>query len=342
MVKQGTFITPTGLFLVSGAILYMVTAILHPQECTLIIYGLMYFICIPSGYLLLTIYSLVNMHIVSWGTRETSKGKEQKKQTGVVCHRDCKMCCWDVKVQVTQETESLVLQQFQQAVNPHAQAAKTEPDEPEEPKSQSTHEVHSALDTNKHILDFKDEMTHKKDGSKENLNKDNDERDNCSDKSGSSKSCEKKIDSFNDDTDYDDDDDDDDDDDYDYNEYDALEPKEVVPESDWVDPVKTEFLKKLTYANLKRNLQEQIRYTLRNKNQEDLCEELVLILTDTLNEELKDKVGPEDVLSVAQLEELQRIVKTNRIEQGAQRLERRVKRAIERTLVAPQVEKLSE
>lgn len=114
--------------------------------------------------------------------------------------------------------------------------------------------------------------------------------------------------------------------------------------------MKREFLKKLTYANLKRNLQEQIRYTLRNKNQEDLCEELVLILTDTLNEELKDKVGPEDVLTESQLEELQyalneaarRIVKANRIENGAQRLERRVKRGIERTLVAPQVEKLSE
>lgn len=120
--------------------------------------------------------------------------------------------------------------------------------------------------------------------------------------------------------------------------------------TDWVEPVKKEFLKKLTYANLKRNLQEQIRYTLRNKNQEDLCEELVSILTDTLNEELRDKVGPEDVLNVSQLEELQyalneaarRIVKSNRIENGAQRLERRVKRAIERTLVAPQVEKLSE
>ncbi len=120
--------------------------------------------------------------------------------------------------------------------------------------------------------------------------------------------------------------------------------------SDWVEPVKKEFLKKLTYANLKRNLQEQIRYTLRNKNQEDLCEELVLILIDILNEELRDKVGPEDILNASQLEELQyalsegarRIVKTNRIENGAQRLERRVKRAIEKTLVAPQVEKLSE
>uniref|UniRef100_A0A8C1EXV6 chitin synthase n=1 Tax=Cyprinus carpio carpio TaxID=630221 RepID=A0A8C1EXV6_CYPCA len=345
MVKQGTFITPTGLFLVSGAILYMVTAILHPQECTLIIYGLMYFICIPSGYLLLTIYSLVNMHIVSWGTRESNKAKEQKKHVGVVCNRDCRMCCWDVKIQVTQETENLVLQQIQQAVNPNTPAAKTEP---EEAKAESTHEVQDSLDANKHILDYKEEMSRKKDYSKENLNKDNEEKDSCSDKSGSSKSCEKKADPFYEDTDYDEDDDDDDD--YDYNDFDTLEPKEVVPESDWVEPVKKEFLKKLTYANLKRNLQEQIRYTLRNKNQEDLCEELVSILTDTLNEELRDKVGPEDVLNVSQLEELQyalneaarRIVKSNRIENGAQRLERRVKRAIERTLVAPQVEKLSE
>ncbi|MEQ2181374.1 hypothetical protein GOODEAATRI_010942 [Goodea atripinnis] len=37
----------------------------------LIMYGVMYFICIPSGYLLLTIYSLVNMNNVSWGTRES-------------------------------------------------------------------------------------------------------------------------------------------------------------------------------------------------------------------------------------------------------------------------------
>lgn len=115
---------------------------------------------------------------------------------------------------------------------------------------------------------------------------------------------------------------------------------------DWVQPVKEEFLKKLTYANMKRNLQEQIRYTLRNKNQEDVCEELVMMLTDTVNGELKDKVGPEDVLSDSQLEELQyalneaarRILKTNRME----RLERRVKRAIEKTLIAPQVEKLTE
>lgn len=32
MVVQGTFLTPTGLFLVSMAIMYFVTAILHPEE----------------------------------------------------------------------------------------------------------------------------------------------------------------------------------------------------------------------------------------------------------------------------------------------------------------------
>ncbi|XP_051945376.1 chitin synthase 1 [Xyrauchen texanus] len=340
MVIQGTFITPTGLFLVSGAILYMVTAILHPQEFTLIIYGLMYFICIPSGYLLLTIYSLVNMHIVSWGTRESNKAKDQKKQVGVVCNRDCKFCCWDMKIQITQETENLVLQQIQQTVNTKSHAAETEP---KEPNTQSTQESQHCLHTGKHILNYNEEKTRKTYESKESLpeNREKDtDTDKGSERSTNSKSCEKTMDAFNNDTDYDDDDDNYDDD------YNNLDEEEVVPESDWVEPVKTEFLKKLTYANLKRNLQEQIRYTLRNKNQEDLCEELVLMLTDTMNGELRDKVGPEDVLTVSELEELQyalneasrRILKTNRME----RLERRVKRGIERTLVAPQIEKLSE
>lgn len=32
MVLEGTFLTPTGLFLISMSIMYFVTAILHPQE----------------------------------------------------------------------------------------------------------------------------------------------------------------------------------------------------------------------------------------------------------------------------------------------------------------------
>ncbi|XP_038830536.1 chitin synthase chs-2-like [Salvelinus namaycush] len=338
MATHGTFITPTGLFLVSMAAMYLVTAILHPQEFSMIIYGLMYFICIPSGYLLLTIYSLVNMHIVTWGTRETNKEKEQKKNQNVLCDRNCKLCCWDMKLQVTQETDNLMLQQLQQAVNPniqvtqqvvHEQKPNTKEEKNNAPNEENNEEISPEL------LDRK------------RANKDLEYDTSSVDRFDSIPKKESAYSSIEDDND-DNHDDDDDNMLYDGSLYSGFteEEREFVPQSDWVQPVKEEFLKKLTYANLKRNLQEQIRYTLRNKNQEDVCEELVMMLTDTVNGELKDKVGPEDVLSDSQLEELQyalneaarRILKTNRME----RLERRVKRAIEKTLIAPQVEKLTE
>uniref|UniRef100_A0A3P8YUV6 chitin synthase n=1 Tax=Esox lucius TaxID=8010 RepID=A0A3P8YUV6_ESOLU len=322
MAKQGTFITPTGLFLVSMSTMYLVTAILHPQEFSMIIYGLMYFICIPSGYLLLTIYSLVNMHIVTWGTRETNKEKEEKKSQNVLCDRNCQICCWDMKLQVTQETDNLMLQQLQQAVNPNAEV--TEP------------VVHEPIPNTKELKSNKPKK--KKNTLPETSDCKRDTKDNSDHSIPKKESAYSSIEDDNDDDNLL----------YEGSLYSGFteEEREEIPESDWVQPVKQEFLKKLTYANMKRNLQEQIRYTLRNKNQEDVCEELVMMLTDTVHGELKDKVGPEDVLGDSQLEELQyalneaarRILKTNRME----RLERRVKRAIEKTLIAPQVEKMSE
>lgn len=64
-------VSPSSIFVVCMGIIYIVTAIMHPQEFGLIFYGLLYIICVPSAYLLLTIYSMVNMNNVSWGTRET-------------------------------------------------------------------------------------------------------------------------------------------------------------------------------------------------------------------------------------------------------------------------------
>uniref|UniRef100_A0A3Q3KAL0 chitin synthase n=1 Tax=Monopterus albus TaxID=43700 RepID=A0A3Q3KAL0_MONAL len=71
MVKEKTILTPSSMFIVIMALIYIVTAILHPQEFPILFYGFLYIICIPSAYLLLTIYSMVNMNNVSWGTRET-------------------------------------------------------------------------------------------------------------------------------------------------------------------------------------------------------------------------------------------------------------------------------
>ncbi|CAN9503630.1 unnamed protein product [Ophioblennius macclurei] len=72
MVQDGTILTPGSLFIITLACFYFVTALLHPQEVFVVVYGLLYIICIPSAYLLLAIYSMVNMNNVSWGTRETA------------------------------------------------------------------------------------------------------------------------------------------------------------------------------------------------------------------------------------------------------------------------------
>ncbi|GLD59450.1 chitin synthase chs-1-like protein, partial [Lates japonicus] len=71
MVKDKTILTPSSIFVIAMATIYIITAIMHPQEFPIVFYGVLYIICIPSAYLLLTIYSMVNMNNVSWGTRET-------------------------------------------------------------------------------------------------------------------------------------------------------------------------------------------------------------------------------------------------------------------------------
>ena len=71
-MKDQTILTPSSLFLITLASFYLVTALMHPQEIGLVWFGLLYILCIPSSYLLLSIYSMVNMNNVSWGTRETA------------------------------------------------------------------------------------------------------------------------------------------------------------------------------------------------------------------------------------------------------------------------------
>ncbi|XP_074543357.1 chitin synthase chs-2-like [Halichoeres trimaculatus] len=70
MIKDQTILTPSSMFVVAMAFIYVVTALMHPQEVQLVFFGFLYILCIPSAYLLLTIYSMVNMNNVSWGTRE--------------------------------------------------------------------------------------------------------------------------------------------------------------------------------------------------------------------------------------------------------------------------------
>ena len=63
-------ISASSFFIVFLIVLFIITGLLHPQEILNLVYGLLYLVTLPGGYVLLVIYSVCNLHIVSWGTRE--------------------------------------------------------------------------------------------------------------------------------------------------------------------------------------------------------------------------------------------------------------------------------
>ncbi|XP_070509758.1 chitin synthase chs-2 isoform X4 [Chironomus tepperi] len=77
--------SPSAIFLISMVGSFFIAACLHPQEFWCIAAGIIYLLSIPSMYLLLILYSIINLNVVSWGTREvvakkTKKEMEQEKK----------------------------------------------------------------------------------------------------------------------------------------------------------------------------------------------------------------------------------------------------------------------
>ena len=62
---------------------FVFAAVVHPQEFWNLPYGIIYFVAIPSMYMLLMIYSVTNINDVSWGTREVPQSDAQKEQAEV-------------------------------------------------------------------------------------------------------------------------------------------------------------------------------------------------------------------------------------------------------------------
>lgn len=81
ILKSG-FLDPSAVFLPSVATIFIVTGILHPNEMLNLLHGFLYLVTIPGGYLLLVTYALCNLHVVSWGTRETVEVVKTKKSNG--------------------------------------------------------------------------------------------------------------------------------------------------------------------------------------------------------------------------------------------------------------------
>ncbi|XP_073941848.1 hyaluronan synthase-like protein kkv isoform X4 [Choristoneura fumiferana] len=71
--------SPSAIFLIALSSSFFIAACLHPQEFWCIVPGIIYLLSIPSMYLLLILYSVINLNVVSWGTREVQTKKTKKE-----------------------------------------------------------------------------------------------------------------------------------------------------------------------------------------------------------------------------------------------------------------------
>jgi chitin synthase len=75
-------ITSSSFFFIFLIALFFITGLLHPQEIMCLLYGIIYLVTLPGGYVLLVIYSICNLHVVSWGTREVAERVPKSKKKG--------------------------------------------------------------------------------------------------------------------------------------------------------------------------------------------------------------------------------------------------------------------
>ncbi|XP_048776394.2 chitin synthase chs-2-like isoform X3 [Ostrea edulis] len=95
LVKEGVeskFCSVTTVFFCFVAGVFVIAALIHPQEFTCIFHGLLYFLAVPSMSMLLILYSIGNMHNINWGTRENKSAavqdtviKKKNKLEGQTC-----------------------------------------------------------------------------------------------------------------------------------------------------------------------------------------------------------------------------------------------------------------
>ena len=72
--------SPNAIFFFFVAGTFVLAALLHPQESLCVVHGFIYFLAVPSMYMLLMIYALTNLHVISWGTREVVQTKTEKEE----------------------------------------------------------------------------------------------------------------------------------------------------------------------------------------------------------------------------------------------------------------------
>lgn len=79
-IATENFSSPNVVFLSGLGIIFIMAAILHPQEIYCLVFGAIYFLVVPSTFILLTIFYLCNLNNVSWGTREVPKKMTREEE----------------------------------------------------------------------------------------------------------------------------------------------------------------------------------------------------------------------------------------------------------------------
>ncbi|KAH9369652.1 hypothetical protein HPB48_007619 [Haemaphysalis longicornis] len=67
-IRSHGMASPTSIFFVATALIFLFAALVHPQEVGCLVHSLIYFLLVPAMYLILTLYSAINLNVVSWGT----------------------------------------------------------------------------------------------------------------------------------------------------------------------------------------------------------------------------------------------------------------------------------
>ncbi|XP_076379793.1 chitin synthase chs-2 isoform X2 [Megalopta genalis] len=80
VAEEGSLAPNTLLFFIVIA-QFMLTGFMHPHEISCLNFGIIYYITVPSMYMLLIIYSIFNVHNVTWGTRESKQQIKSSEET---------------------------------------------------------------------------------------------------------------------------------------------------------------------------------------------------------------------------------------------------------------------
>lgn len=82
-IATENFSSPNVVFLSGLGIIFVMAALLHPQEIYCLVFGAIYFLVVPSTFILLTVFYLCNLNNVSWGTREMPKKMTAEEEESV-------------------------------------------------------------------------------------------------------------------------------------------------------------------------------------------------------------------------------------------------------------------